>query len=376
MEWLQIFLVIFISLLLYILYQLWKKCYGQENHYHNEFNQILDNRDLGTSNQEGIEIGQMSNQRSNFQNQGFVKEESQFNSQSQISNRNSNLQKSPFNSKIHPTQNVTTYAHFKADEKRTLKVQKIVNFIYAQSQGKRQVEEKYQYFLGEYHQQQELWKEYYIIKLVQKQKMKELCSAYRTVRGDGNCFYTAFGFQFLDILLFKYTNDQFYQFLNSNQVNFQIILNNKDVIDESDKQELRDEFFYRLERLKLIEDIELRKQTLFEEFKAYQKENEKIDGCFYGLSTIFFRNLALKAVDLDGNLNGTLNKQNLLLWETECNENELVISSLAKYLKLYIQLIFFQQDSDFMLMQYGNQSDNKVILLIRPGHYNIGYKNT
>ncbi|CAK61034.1 unnamed protein product (macronuclear) [Paramecium tetraurelia] len=329
-EWFWIFLgSIILIILLYVLYKLWNKQNEQENHSQ-EFNQISDKNGLGNSYLEDIEIGYMSNQRSKDQNQGFGKEENQFNSLSQISNRNSNIQKYPLNSQIQA-------ARFKADEERNQKVQKIIKFIYAQSQGKRKVEEKYQYFLGEYYQQQELWQEYNIKKLDQKQKMKQLCTAYRAVRGDGNCFYTAFGFQFLEILLLKYTKDQFYQFLNANQVNFQIRLNDKDLIDEGDQQKLRDEFFFRLERLKLIEDIELRKQTLQQEFKAYEKENEKIDGCFYGLSTIFFRNLAQKVVDLDEIASNTFGTQNLLLWETECNENEIVIAAFAKYLKMQFQ---------------------------------------
>lgn len=57
-----------------------------------------------------------------------------------------------------------------------------------------------------------------------------------------------------------------------------------------------------------------------------------MDCCLYGLSTIFFRNLANQAVD-DNNLAGLLlDRENLLMWETECNNNEVVISALAKTL--------------------------------------------
>lgn len=40
----------------------------------------------------------------------------------------------------------------------------------------------------------------------------------------------------------------------------------------------------------------------------------------------------------------------------------------------FIQLIFFT-NSDFIVNEYGMEYDNKIILLIKPGHYNIGIKD-
>ncbi|CAD8205561.1 unnamed protein product [Paramecium pentaurelia] len=285
----------------------------------------------------------------------------------------SNRQMSSINSKIQQSIQLNTPSHFKADTQRNKFVQDTINYLYDNSCRKRNVGNNFKYFLGEYYQSSDFLQQYNVKKLVSKQQLKQICTAYRAVRGDGNCFYTAFGFQFLEILLLKYTNDQFYKFLNENQIPFQIKLQNENIIDESNQQAFRNEFFYRLERLKLIQDINIRKQRLFEEFRAYEKENEQIDGCLYGLTTIFFRNLANKAVELNQLINHNFDSQILFQWEVECNDNEIVISSLANFLKLFIQLIFFT-NSDFIVNKYGMEDDQKIILLIKPGHYNIGIK--
>lgn len=57
-----------------------------------------------------------------------------------------------------------------------------------------------------------------------------------------------------------------------------------------------------------------------------------MDCYLYGLSTIFFRNLANKVVDENNMADLLFDRQNLLIWESECNNNEVVIAALAKSL--------------------------------------------
>jgi hypothetical protein len=61
---------------------------------------------------------------------------------------------------------------------------------------------------------------------------------------------------------------------------------------------------------------------------------DETDGVFYGLSTIFFRNLANYVVEFSEMKEALFDRENLLIWEKECNSNEIVIEALAKYLKM------------------------------------------
>ncbi|CAD8098184.1 unnamed protein product [Paramecium sonneborni] len=291
---------------------------------------------------------------------------------SQISQKSQQSSKIFQNSSILSIKNIPL---FSADDKRTEQVQQIINYLYDKSCRKRNIEEKFKYFLGHFIDFQNLCKEYNIKKLEIKQKLKQLCSSYLNVRGDGNCFYTAFGYQFLEILLFKYKNDEFQNFIKTIlfeiKLPFQINLIDQTNINQNQDEQLRKEFIFRLEKLKSIQNVDTRRKMLYNAYKAHEKEDEEYDGCFYGLSTIFFRNISIHALDQNELKNMVTDRENLLIWETECNNNEIVIQSLSNFLKLYIQLIFFTNES-FQMREYGTTNVHKIILLIRPGHYNIG----
>lgn len=55
-----------------------------------------------------------------------------------------------------------------------------------------------------------------------------------------------------------------------------------------------------------------------------------MDGCFYGLSIVFFRNYANYVTRNSDNKEQVIDIDNLLIWEEECNYNEIVIYELSK----------------------------------------------
>ncbi|CAD8128194.1 unnamed protein product [Paramecium sonneborni] len=208
--------------------------------------------------------------------------------------------------------------------------------------------------------------------------MGNYCNAFKEVRGDGNCFYTAFGYQFLSILLFDYSIDQFYKFIEKiKQINLpmKIYVTGQDfkIDDKLLEEKLLKEFLNRLMKLKQIQDLVQRKEQFHNQFAAYEKQSEEVDACLYGLSTIFFRNYSNYIVDFSEKKDALYDRENLLKWEEECNSNEVIIAELAKQLNIFVQLIFIENKDQLKKFQYGNEQHNKIILLIKPGHYNIGY---
>jgi hypothetical protein len=68
---------------------------------------------------------------------------------------------------------------------------------------------------------------------------------------------------------------------------------------------------------------------LYRYFRATEYSDDEIDGIFYGLTIIFFRNLSNYIIEFSDIKEALLDRENLLIWEAECNNNEIVISSLA-----------------------------------------------
>ncbi|CAD8205585.1 unnamed protein product [Paramecium pentaurelia] len=246
----------------------------------------------------------------------------------------------------------------------------LINLLYDKTWRKRDVQEQYKQFVREVQDKQQL-KRNYNLSFQNSADLSKICNSFREVRGDGNCFYTAFGFQYLHLLLMTYNDNQFKDFLlKYDRINMKIFSNDFNIEDENIQSNLRQEFFIRLQKLRDIKDKQTREQEFIKQFQNYENQ-EDMDCCLYGLSTIFFRNLANQSIDDNNLAELILDRENLLIWETECNNNEVVISALAKTLKIKIQLVFFQNNG-YELKVYEEEQKDSLILLIKPGHYNIG----
>ncbi|CAD8078652.1 unnamed protein product [Paramecium sonneborni] len=287
----------------------------------------------------------------------------------QIEKQKQNLR--DFDQDISLTKNIETSPEW--IEKNRINVQQIVNNIYEQTSRQRSVSAESQQFLHQEENQSQIGK-YYKLKLEQKNQINQYCSGFRQVRGDGNCFYTAFGFQYLQILINQFDQNQYNQFIDNivKKTNFIIEYNNIKLQDEKSQMLLKEEFIFRLNLIRNIEDRNERQIQLIKHFRAYEQEKEQlIDGCFYALSTIFFKNLSLFIIEQGEFKDHFLEKEVLLKWEQECNDNEIVISSLAKYLNIHIQ-VFFIDKEHLSKKDYNEDSNYLIILLLKPGHYNIG----
>ncbi|CAD8182322.1 unnamed protein product [Paramecium octaurelia] len=268
-----------------------------------------------------------------------------------------------------------SYALYQNNEENQKKVRDAIFQIYEQTNKQRLVQDQYKLYVRQVQEKSDLKKNYNLT-VQSANQLASYCNAFREVRGDGNCFYTAFGFQFLSILLFHYSFDQFCQFIEKIkkiELPMKIFTEQLDLkIDDKEIEKLMlQDFLFRLIRLKSIEDICARQESFLEQFAAYEQNSNEVDSCLYGLSTIFFRNYSNYVIENSEVKDAIDDKINLLVWEMECNNNELVISELAKGLDIFVQLIFFK-DSNFNKREYGNKYKQKIILLIKPGHYNIG----
>ncbi|CAD8211923.1 unnamed protein product [Paramecium octaurelia] len=254
-----------------------------------------------------------------------------------------------------------------------IQIKQIIN----KTSKERELAEEYKYYIRRYKDKSELKKNYGLT-LKASFELYKYCNAFREVRGDGNCFYTAFGFQFLSILLFDYSLDQFNEFFNrikQIELPMKIFVAGTDlkIDDKEQEKQLLDEFQRRMIKLKSIEDINQREEQFHNEFAAYEQQSDEIDGCLYGLSTLFFRNYSNYIIDFSDAKGAVNDREKLLNWEEECNSNEVVIAELAKRLNILVQLIFIENKENIVVREYGNNKEHKIILLIKPGHYNIGY---
>ncbi|CAD8199476.1 unnamed protein product [Paramecium octaurelia] len=246
----------------------------------------------------------------------------------------------------------------------------LINELYNQTWRKRDVQEEYKQFIRGVQTKTELRKNYNL-SIQMSAELAKICNFFREVRGDGNCFYTAFGFQYLRMILLKDKPNQFAEFTKKYaNIQMKIFSDNFNTENEKIQANLRTEFFKMISQLRMIKDKQKREESFIKQFQCYEDQQE-MDCCLYGLSTIFFRNLANLVVDENDLATLLYDRENLLIWETECNNNEVVISALAKSLKIKILLVFFQ-NAGFELKKYEEQHEDQVILLIKPGHYNIG----
>ncbi|CAD8171879.1 unnamed protein product [Paramecium pentaurelia] len=240
----------------------------------------------------------------------------------------------------------------------------------------RKVEQNYSYYLQQYDEISGLFSHYSIKQLAVKNNLKKYCQKILYVRGDGNCFYTAFGFQYLNLLLIKFDDNQFNEFFNfvkEQKIQFKINYENFQIDDEKIEQLLLEQFLYILQQIRKIQNQQDRINTIYQQFREVEISNNG-NGCLYFLSTIFFRNLSNQLLEYSDMKTYVEDRINLITWETECNNNEIIIATLAQQLKINIKLLFFQA-GQFELRQYEENQEYEIILLIQPGHYNIGLRN-
>ncbi|CAK63074.1 unnamed protein product (macronuclear) [Paramecium tetraurelia] len=147
------------------------------------------------------------------------------------------------------------------DLNRCQKIQRIINQIYDQTTRRRSASGEYQYFIREEEDYFQLQKHYGIRTIQQKQQLKEICNAFRQARGDGNCFYTAFGFQVIQIFIREYSSYEFNQLIDklNGQFKCQIKLQNEKFDGDEFHNSAYYEFLYRLQELEKyrIQRIEL-----------------------------------------------------------------------------------------------------------------------
>ncbi|CAD8156771.1 unnamed protein product [Paramecium octaurelia] len=261
--------------------------------------------------------------------------------------------------------------YIKRNDDRRLRVCNVLKDLSSNTSELRNVEDQYKYYVREIEDKSALYKNY-SLNFQNKAIVGKICNAFLQVRGDGNCFYTAFGFQFLYHLLFSYSDEEFDQFIKKildQQISFGIKYARKQIDDKETQKICLEEFIY------LIEDLrQERQEERFEKFRqrfANWKINENGDGFLYCLQTIFFRNLSYLYLEKSDFKDIVLDKENLLIWEEECNTNEVIIKLLAQELKIHTKLLFL--DNEISIMEYEEENKNTIILLIKPGHYNIGW---
>ncbi|CAD8157439.1 unnamed protein product [Paramecium pentaurelia] len=197
-----------------------------------------------------------------------------------------------------------------------------------------------------------------------KQQLNLFLKGYRQVRGDGNCYFTAIAFQYFEILLNKFSNLEFKEFMSQILLmSFQIQYHDYFIEDP-----LQNMCAQRL--VQLLSKLRDKPQNL-ESMMADPNQE------FYGLAIIFFRNLAqylyiqYNSQIIDEYKPDLSNE--LLTWEFQCNDSEMINSSLAKYLNIIINVYLIdQKKSEVTQLNYGKQSKNQIHLIYIPGHYDIG----
>ncbi|KAM3135236.1 OTU domain [Paramecium bursaria] len=188
---------------------------------------------------------------------------------------------------------------------------------------------------------------------LQKQ-LEELLMGYQNVRGDGNCFYTAFMFSFLQLL----KRDQQLKNKLLNKISevkpIQLCVNNQQV-PLSMTQFLLKEF---VQYVSIINCRDI-KNDFLQKYVQIQ-------------SVVFLRCLLLNQwenyKDLSSEYDQSINQ--LVDWGVECNENELAIKILNEHFEIQILLFYFQPDR-IRTNLYGIENKSCISLIFRQGHYCI-----
>ncbi|CAK69138.1 unnamed protein product (macronuclear) [Paramecium tetraurelia] len=211
----------------------------------------------------------------------------------------------------------------------------VLQQIYNEAYKSKPMDDCHKRFIKSIRSNTQLFNYYSIKQLQEKHKLLKLCSKYREVRGDGNCFYTALGYRFLQILLCEYNLEEFNYFLDKiEQIDLPFKVYCKTIkIPEEIQKNLRNEFLFRLCEIRQIEDKNERLNKLMEQYSAYESKGD-IDGNFFALTTIFFRNVSYYVAAKSEFAESIFDIDNLLIWGEECNNNEIVIKELSEFLRV------------------------------------------
>ncbi|CAD8140898.1 unnamed protein product [Paramecium pentaurelia] len=249
----------------------------------------------------------------------------------------------------------------------------IISSLYNKTCRQRFVEPLYRLFVSDILSTADLIQEYGMNKLEIKTQLKQFLGGMRRSRGDGNCFYTSFVFQYLDFMINMTKKEQFQELIQLIQrLPFEIFFEDEQY-NQNDFDNLKEKFIKICQQLRQQKKMD--RQKLFcEYFKDEQNE-------FYGLSIVFLRNLAFKYCSENEQVSSIFQaqglnlQQELLQWEFDCQSNEAIIKLLSENLNIHtIQFAFAPKEQTLKILQYNECPDPmlKIYLLFRPGHYNIG----
>ncbi|CAK91427.1 unnamed protein product (macronuclear) [Paramecium tetraurelia] len=207
-------------------------------------------------------------------------------------------------------------------------------------------------------------KEYGTQKIDLENKFRNIIG-YQRVRGDGNCFYTSFLYQYLNLLLSNSKNSkiEINKFINKvDELELTLFFNDQSLIKIQIENEIKKYFKYILKQLV---------QNPSDLLEYFSKNNKQ----FYVCSIIIFRNIVRQIYNQKKgyieNFLYTDIEEEIITWQKECNSNQAVIQLLSQELDLQVNLYFFRRDGVELEIYNQNQNLSQINLLFRPGHYQI-----
>ena len=217
---------------------------------------------------------------------------------------------------------------------------------------------------------------------------------YRGVRGDGNCFYRAFAFQFLELSLVKNKKESldtiyfFIKDISENSRKFENFCDKNSIYQHTKRLYiplipkqllLYIDILYKFSKEKSKEIISFKLMSLFNKIEEFDFGIIVIFRMIAWESTRYF----LKNNKIEPILTENLQTLEVLLQDIKvygCEAEQLVISSLSKFLKLRVTVNYIDKNNidgkpiyDIHESSLGNYFN--INLFFRPGHYDIGYDN-
>ncbi|CAD8212388.1 unnamed protein product [Paramecium pentaurelia] len=246
----------------------------------------------------------------------------------------------------------------------------IIYQLYKQTNQARNVALEQQKFVSEDQNQQELIFEYQMTKQMFEQiKLR----GFKRVRGDGNCFYTAFIYQYLQIVITKFGDQEFQQFVEIlQQIDFNLTHETIEHFPTGTRKDLKQIF------LNFIYEIIGSKDKI----QSFENEFKNTKSIFYALSIIYAKNLIHYFVEFNSEyqvLLGEEAEQQIYQWELETDNIQVLLVILANCLNLILHFYFIDSDSKTIDLQFYQPYQNdlslpsqNIYLLFCPGHYCIG----
>ncbi|CAD8138011.1 unnamed protein product [Paramecium octaurelia] len=256
-----------------------------------------------------------------------------------------------------------------------IKKSELLEQIYNETLRARDVPEEFKPFISDQKDQNYLLEEYGMNNGKVKEQLKTSLNGMRRARGDGNCFYTSFGFQYLRHIFTKASDQQFEDFIKMIQSLPFSVIHSEQLYEKN--EEMSQIFLNYCEYLRTLE-LEKREQEFLQLFS-------NPEGQFYGLCIIFLRNLIYKFCFEDEDtknifeaLELNLQKQ-ILTWEYDCENNQSVIDLLSRNLHIDIILYYLDEENQNLNVQEYKARNPQILLkthiIFRPGHYNVAIPN-